>query len=60
MLLITHQNSVGYSLRMVKIEAFDNSHFMHQRFRFCHTNHTDSILSSIKCFFDLKNNFLCY
>ena len=51
--------SVGYSLGMVKIEAFDNSHFMHQNVRVCHTDHTDSIVSSMACIFDLKNNFLC-
>ena len=41
---------------MVKIEAFDNSHFMHQTVRVCHTDHTDSIVSSMACVF---NNFLC-
>ena len=49
---------------MVKIEAFDISHFMHQAARVCHTDHTDSIVSSMACIFDLKNKFLynriCY
>ena len=51
--------SVSYSLGMVKIEAFDNSHFMHQTVRVCHTDHTDSIVSSMACIFDFKYNFLC-
>ena len=46
-----------YSLGMVKIEAFDDSHFMHQTVRACHTDHTDSIVSSMACIVDLKNNF---
>ena len=25
----------------------------------CHTDHTDSIVSSMVCIFDFKNNFLC-
>ena len=43
---------------MVKIEAFDNSHFMHQTVRACRTDYTDSIVSSMACIFDFKNNFL--
>ena len=31
---------LGYSLGMVKMEAFDNSHFMHQAVRGGHTDHT--------------------
>ena len=59
----THQNrtlSVGYSLGMVKIEAFDDSHFMHQAVRGSHTDHTGSIVSPMACIFDLKNKFLCF
>ena len=48
--------TLGYSLGMVKIEAFDNSHFMHQTVR---GRHTDSIVSSMACIFDFKYNFLC-
>ena len=44
---------------MVKIEVFDNSHFMHQTFSFCHTDHIESIVSSMACIFDLKKNFSC-
>ena len=44
-----------YSLGMAKIEAFDDSHFMHQTVRVCHTDHTDSIVSSMACIVDLKN-----
>ena len=44
---------------MAKIEAFDDSHFMHQAVRVCHTDHTDSIVSSMACIFDFKKNFLC-
>ena len=44
---------------MVKIEAFDNSHFMHQTVRVCHTDHSDSIVSSMACIFDFKYNFSC-
>ena len=51
--------ALGYSLGMVKIEAFDDSHFMHQTVRGHHTDHTDSIVSSMACIFDFKNNFLC-
>ena len=44
-----------YSLGMVKIEASDDSHFMHQTVRVCHTDHPDSIVSSMACTVDLKN-----
>ena len=50
--------STGYSLGMVKIEASDDSHFMHQTVRVCHTDHPDSIVSSMKCIVDLKSNIL--
>ena len=43
---------------MVKMEAFDDSHFMHQAVRFCHTDHTGSIVFPMACMVDLKNNFL--
>ena len=43
---------------MAKIEAFDDSHFMHQTVRVCHTDHPDSIVSSMACIVDLKYNFL--
>ena len=36
----------------------DNSRFMHQTVRVCHTDHTDSIISSMACIFDFK--FLPY
>ena len=42
-------------LGMVKIEAFDNSHFLHWPVRVCHTDHTDSIVFSMACIVDLKN-----
>ena len=48
--------SYCYSLGMVKMEAFDDSHFMHQAVRVGHTDHTDSINACIACSFDLKNN----
>ena len=51
-------NSYYYSLSMVKTEAFDDSHFMHQAVRVGLTDHPDSIVSSMACIFDLKNNFL--
>ena len=40
---------------MVKTEAFDYSHFMHQAVR---EGHTDHIVSPMACFVDLKNIFL--
>ena len=50
---------VLYSLGMVKMEAFDDPHFMHQTVRGGHTDHTGSIVSLMACIFDLKNKFLC-
>ena len=47
-------------VKMVKIEAFDILHFMHQTDRVCHTDHTYSVITGIACPFDFKNNFLCY
>ena len=58
----THQNrtlSVGYSLGMVKMEAFEDSHFMPLAVRSGHTNHTGSIVSLMACISDLKKKFLC-
>ena len=46
------------SLGMAKIEAVDDSHFMHQTVSVCHTDHPDSIVSSRACIVDLKNKFL--
>ena len=43
---------------MVKMEAFDDSHFMHQAVRVGHTDHTGSIVSLMGCIFDLKKKFL--
>ena len=42
------------SLGMVKMEAFDDSHFMHQAVRVGHTDHTGSIVSLMACIVDLK------
>ena len=44
---------------MVKMEAFDDSHFMHQNVRGGHTDHTGSIVSLMTCIFDLKKKLLC-
>ena len=44
---------------MVKTEAFDNSHFMHQAVRVGHTDRTCSIVSPMACIFDLKKKVLC-
>ena len=49
---------MGYSLGMVKMEAFDDSHFMHHAVRGGHTEHTGSIVSLMACIFDLKEKFL--
>ena len=51
--------SYCYSLAMVKMEAFDDCHFMHQTVRGGHTDHTGSIVSLMACIFHLKKNFLC-
>ena len=48
-----------YTLGMVKMEAFYDSHFMHQAVRVGHTDHTGSIVSLMACIFDLKKKFLC-
>ena len=50
---------MGYSLGMVKMEAFDDSHFMHQAVRGGHTEHTGSIVSLMTCIYNLKKKFLC-
>ena len=50
---------MGYSLGMVKMEVFDDSHFMHQAVRGGHTEHTGSIVSVMACIFDHKKKFLC-
>ena len=44
---------------MVKMEAFDDSHFMHQAVRVGLTDHTGSIVSLMACIFLLKKKFLC-
>ena len=50
---------LGYSHGMVKMEAFEDSHFMPQAVRVGLTDHTGSIVSLIACIFDLKKTFLC-
>ena len=40
---------MGYSLGMVKMEAFDDSYFMPQVVRVGLTDHTGSIVSSMAC-----------
>ena len=54
-----NSSKLGYSLGMVKMEAFENSHFMHHTVRGCHTEHIGNIVSLMACIFDLKNKFLC-
>ena len=49
--------SEGYSHGMVKIEAFEDSHFMPQAVRVGLTDHTGSIASLTACIFDLKKTF---
>ena len=44
---------------MVKMEAFDDPHFMHKTVRGGYTDHTGSIVSLMACIFDLKKKFLC-
>ena len=44
---------------MVKMEAFEDSHFMPQAVRGGLTDHTGSIVSLMACIFDLKKTFLC-
>ena len=41
---------------MVKMEAFDDSHFMHQAVRIGHTDHTGSIVFPIACIFELNTH----
>ena len=48
---------MGYSLGMVKMEAFDDSHFMHHTVRGGHTQSNGSIVSLMACIFDLKKKF---
>ena len=40
----------------MKMEAFDDSHYMHQAVRVVLTDHTGSIVSLMTCIFDLKKN----
>ena len=42
---------------MVKMEAFEDSHFMPQAVRDGLTDHTGSIVSLMACIFDLKRHF---
>ena len=58
--LFLQRMSVGYSLGMVKMEAFEDSHFMHQAVKVGLTDHTGSIVSLMACIFDLKKKFGCY
>ena len=51
--------TVGYSLGMVKIEVFDNSHLMHKAVGVGHPDHTGRIVSLMACIFDHKKKFLC-
>ena len=44
---------------MVKTEAYDDSHFMHQAVRVVLTDHTGSIVFPLARIFDLKKKFLC-
>ena len=58
-----HQNRTlleGYSLGMVKMEGFDESHFMHQAVRVGHTDHTGSIVSLMACIFGNSSQSYCY
>ena len=50
---------MGYSLGMVKMEAFEDSHFIPQAVRVGLTDYTGGIVSLIACIFDLKNKLLC-
>ena len=43
----------------MKMEAFDDSYFMHQAVRVVLTDHTGSIVSLMACIFDLKKKILC-
>ena len=42
----------------MKMEAFEDSHFMHHTVRGGHTESTGSIVSLIACIFDLKRIFM--
>ena len=44
---------------MVKMEAFEDSHFMPQAVRVCLTDDTGSMVSLMACIFDLKKKLLC-
>ena len=55
--LILTGHSYCYSLGMVKMEAFEDSHFMHQAVRVGHTDQTGSIVFPMACVFDLKKKF---
>ena len=44
----------------MKMEAFEDSHFMHHTVRGGHTDHTGSIVFPMACIFDLKKKFFCY
>ena len=46
-----------WAIAWYKMEAFDDSHFMHKAVRGGHTEHTGSIVSLMTCIFDLKRNF---
>ena len=48
------QKLLGYSLGIVKIEAFYKFHFMHLAVRVCRTDHNDSIIARIACSFLLN------
>ena len=41
----------------MKMEAFDEFHFMHQAVRVGLTDHTGSIVFPMACIFDLKKKF---
>ena len=43
----------------MKMEAFEDSHFMPQAVSVGFTDHNGSIVSSMACMFDLRNRFLC-
>ena len=44
---------------MVKMEAFEDSHFMPQAVRVGLTDYIGGIVSLIACIFDLKKKFFC-
>ena len=53
----SHSVGYGYSHGMVKMEAFEDSHFMPQAVRVGLTDDTGSIVSFMACIFDLKKTF---